>query len=230
MFFFRQINYFEDIAVKTLTYLDSSFQWDNLQKSKFYKSLPQILGDLPHRLNIQHILPCLVKEFVNPQMIPFVLPNYFLIAEKCTKEEYRQLHVHLKPVLRLKEPIQILLILIQNIELLLKLTPAEDLQSDVLPMLYRALETDTQSIQDMCLAILPAYAANVDYATIKNGILPRIKNLCLTSQSSKMISNSLVCTGKLLNYMDKWLVLDEVVPFLMKIKTREPTVIMGILG
>lgn len=167
---------------------------------------------------------------MNAQMIPFVLPNYFLIAEKCTKEEYKLLHTHLKPVLRIQEPIQILLILIQNIELLLKLTPAEDLQTDVLPMLYRALETDTQAIQDMCLAILPAYAANVDYPTIKNGILPRIKNLCLTSQNAKMIQNSLVCTGKLLSYMDKWLVIDEVIPFLLKIKTRDPDVIIGILG
>lgn len=201
-----------------------------MQKSKFYKGLPQILKELPHRIKIQHILPCLTKEFVNQQMIPFVLPNYFLIAEECTKDEYRQLHVSLKPVLKMQEPIQILLILIQNIELLLKLTPTEDLQSDVLPMLYRALETDTQQIQEMCLSILPAYAANVDYPTIKNGILPRIRTLCLNSQNIKIISNCLVCIGKLLDHMDKWLVLDDIVPFLMKIKTRDPAVIMCIIG
>lgn len=163
-------------------------------------------------------------------MIPFVLPNVFLIATNCTKDEYRHLHVHLKPILKIQEPIQVLLILVQNIELLLKLTPPEDLQADVLPMLYRALETDTQQIQEMCLAFLPAYANNVDYPTIKNGILPRIRNLCLTSQNTKIIVNCLVCIGKLLEHMDKWLVLDDIIPFLMKIKTREPAVIMGILG
>ena len=42
-----KIPFFDDVAVKTLEYLDSSFQVDNLQKSIFFKSLPQILDKLP---------------------------------------------------------------------------------------------------------------------------------------------------------------------------------------
>jgi hypothetical protein len=33
----QQLTYFEDVGVKTLQLLDSQFQWDNLQKSQFYK-------------------------------------------------------------------------------------------------------------------------------------------------------------------------------------------------
>lgn len=36
---FLKSPYFDDIGVKTLNYLDSIFQWDNLEKSKFYKGL-----------------------------------------------------------------------------------------------------------------------------------------------------------------------------------------------
>lgn len=42
--------------------------------------------------------------------------------------------------------------------------------------------------------------------------------------------NCLVCVGKLLEHLDKWLVLDEVLPFLPQIPSREPAVLMGILG
>jgi SCY1-like protein 2 len=42
--------------------------------------------------------------------------------------------------------------------------------------------------------------------------------------------NCLVCLGKLLEHLDKWLVYDQVLPFLPKITSREPAVIMGILG
>ena len=42
--------------------------------------------------------------------------------------------------------------------------------------------------------------------------------------------NCLLCLGQLLDHMDKWFVLDEILPFLQKIPTREPAVLMSILG
>ena len=44
-----KISYFDDVGVKTLNNLDSQFQWDNVQKSQFYKGLPQIVPKLPQR-------------------------------------------------------------------------------------------------------------------------------------------------------------------------------------
>jgi SCY1-like protein 2 len=228
---FTKIPFFEDIGVKTLHYLDQLFQWDNLQKSKFYKGLPQVIQKLPHRINVFRILPCLVKEFVNPPMIPFVLPNVLLIAENCNNQEYiKHVLVHLKPVMKITDPIQILLIFMQKMDLLLKLTPAEDVKTDVLPMLYRALESDAQQIQELCLSILPTFASLVDYPSMKNHLLPRIKKLCIGSPLISVKVNCLLCVGKLLEHLDKWLVMDEVIPFLTQIPSREPAVIMAILG
>lgn len=60
------------------------------------------------RVIVQRILPCLTSEFVNPDMVPFVLPNVLLIAEECTKEEYIKLILpDLSPVFRQQEPIQV---------------------------------------------------------------------------------------------------------------------------
>lgn len=64
------------------------------------------------RVIVQRILPCLTSEFVNPDMVPFVLPNVLLIAEECTKEEYIKLILpDLSPVFRQQEPIQVHLFL-----------------------------------------------------------------------------------------------------------------------
>lgn len=228
---FVKINYFEDVGVKTLNYLDSLFQWDNLQKSQFYKGLPDIINKLPHRVCLNRILPCLIKEFVNPTMVPFVLPNVLLMAEKCTKEEYCQkILPSLKPVMKIQEPIQVLLIFMQKMELLLQLTPADEVKTDVLPMLYRALESDAQQIQELCLSVLPTFASMLDYPAMKNALLPRIKRLCTNTSYLSVRVNCLVCLGKLLEHLDKWLVLDEVLPFLPQIPSREPAVLMGILG
>lgn len=223
-----------DHRVTTLNQLDTAFQWTNLQKSQFYKGLPTVLADLPGRIQLQHVLPALVREFAQPQMIPFVLPAFFRIAEQCTAAEYAtQMHAPLKPVLRLQEPIQILLILVQHIELLLRQTPAAELQADVLPMLYRALETDQPQMQQMCLSVLPAFAKAVDQVTVRTGILPRIRALCTRpATSAALVVNGLVCLGHLLEYMDRWLVMDEVVPLLVQQMrgARDPPVIMAMVA
>lgn len=46
----------------------------------------------------------------------------------------------------------------------------------------------------------------------------------------KVRVNSLVCLGKILEYLDKWFVIDEILPFLQQIPSREPAVLMGMLG
>ncbi|KAF4022570.1 hypothetical protein G4228_014706 [Cervus hanglu yarkandensis] len=147
-----KIPFFDDVGAVTLQYFDTLFQRDNLQKSQFFKGLPKVLPKLPKRVIVQRILPCLTSEFVNPDMVPFVLPNVLLIAEECTKEEYVKLILpELGPVFKQQEPIQV-----------------------------------------------------------------RV--------------NSLVCLGKILEYLDKWFVLDDILPFLQQIPSKEPAVLMGILG
>lgn len=57
---------------------------------------------------MHRILPALTSEFVNPDMVPFVLPNVLLIAEECTKDEYVRLILpDLTPVFKQQEPIQV---------------------------------------------------------------------------------------------------------------------------
>ncbi|KAM3858820.1 SCY1-like protein 2 [Diretmus argenteus] len=230
-----KIPFFDDVGAVTLQYFDSLFQRDNLQKSQFYKGLPKVLPKLPKRVVVYRILPALTSEFVNPDMVPFVLPNVLLIAEECTKEEYVRLILpDLTPVFKQHEPIQasnmILLIFLQKMDLLLTKTPAEDIKSSVLPMVYRALEAPSVQIQELCLNIIPTFANLIDYPSMKNSLIPRIKSACLQTSSLAVRVNSLVCLGKILEYLDKWYVIDEILPFLQQIPSKEPAVLMGVLG
>uniref|UniRef100_A0A667FZQ5 SCY1 like pseudokinase 2 n=1 Tax=Lynx canadensis TaxID=61383 RepID=A0A667FZQ5_LYNCA len=226
-----KIPFFDDVGAVTLQYFDTLFQRDNLQKSQFFKGLPKVLPKLPKRVIVQRILPCLTSEFVNPDMVPFVLPNVLLIAEECTKEEYVKLILpELGPVFKQQEPIQILLIFLQKMDLLLTKTPPDEIKNSVLPMVYRALEAPSIQIQELCLNIIPTFANLIDYPSMKNALIPRIKNACLQTSSLAVRVNSLVCLGKILEYLDKWFVLDDILPFLQQIPSKEPAVLMGILG
>ncbi|XP_069048922.1 SCY1-like protein 2 isoform X2 [Lepisosteus oculatus] len=226
-----KIPFFDDVGAMTLQYFDTLFQRDNLQKSQFYKGLPKILPKLPKRVVVHRVLPALTSEFVNPDMVPFVLPNVLLIAEQCTKEEYVRLILpELSPVFRQQEPVQILLIFLQKMDLLLTKTPPDDIKNNVLPMVYRALEAPSIQIQELCLNIIPTFANLIDYPSMKNSLIPRIKTACLQTSSLAVRVNSLVCLGKILEYLDKWYVIDEILPFLQQIPSREPAVLMGVLG
>ncbi|CAG7817472.1 unnamed protein product, partial [Allacma fusca] len=228
---FLKLEFFHDEGVKTLEYLDSLFQWDNLQKSKFYKGLYEILPKLPQRVRVHRVVPCLAQEFVNPTMVPFVLPNVLKIAEGSSNEEYVQ-HIlpHLRVVMKLREPVQVLLIFMKYMELLLQKTPADITKSDVLPLIYGSLESDSIQVQELCLSIIPSFASLIDYTAMKNSLFPRIRKLCITTQSLSVRVNCILCIGKILEHLDKWLVLDFVLPFLLEIPSREPAVIMGIVG
>ncbi len=46
----------------------------------------------------------------------------------------------------------------------------------------------------------------------------------------KVRVNSLVCIGKLLENLDKWIVLDDVLPILDKITIRDSAILMAMLG
>ena len=88
--------------------MDAQFQWDNLQKSQFYKGLPHVLPRLPQRVCIHRVVPCLAKEFVNPTMVPFVLPSVLAIAEEASAKDFVAFILPLlKPVMKLTDPIQV---------------------------------------------------------------------------------------------------------------------------
>ncbi|KAL7631809.1 UNVERIFIED_CONTAM: hypothetical protein RMT77_017884 [Armadillidium vulgare] len=228
---FSKISFFDDIGVKTLNYLDQIFQWDNMQKSQFYKSLPQIIPHLPQRVLLLRVIPCLNKECINPTMVPFVLPVMLQVAESATKEDYIQYILPLlKPIMKIIEPMQVMLLLMLKMELLLSKTPAHDIRTDALPLLYRALECNTQQIQELCLNVLPTCAPLVDNPTMKNALLPRIKKLCLSTGYLSVRVSCLVCIGKVIEYLDKWLVIDEVFPFLETVPSKEAPVIMAMVG
>ncbi|XP_012525156.2 SCY1-like protein 2 [Monomorium pharaonis] len=233
---FIKIEYFTDIGVKTLNYLDKLFQWDNLQKSQFYKGLPQLLKQLPHRVVLHRVLPALYKELVNPPMIPFVLPSILQVMEATEVEEFRE-HIlpNLKPVLALEDPPQISLVLMQQVNLLLKLCPTDVIKTDIVPMLLRALESEWEQLQELCLSALPSIVTMIEGPVIKNAILPRMKKICLSSgkksTSLGVRVNCLLCLAKMLPNFDRWLVFDQILPFLQEIPhSGEPAILMAIIG
>ncbi len=60
------------------------------------------------RVSLHRVIPCLAKEFVNPQMVPFVLPVVLQIAEEASTSDFVQYVLpDLRPVMKMTDPIQV---------------------------------------------------------------------------------------------------------------------------
>ena len=60
--------------------------------------------------------------------------------------------------------------------------------------------------------------------------MPRIKKLILQTTLLSVRVNGLICVGKLLPHLDKWMIMDEILPLLQQVPSREPAVIMASIG
>ena len=106
-------------------------------------------------------MPQLCAEFSNHLMIPFVLPNVLLIAEDCTTQEFIELILpELKPVFKVQEPVQVVVILLQKMDILLAKTPKDDVRDHVLPMVCKALETPSEQLQ-VRISLLPTSSPSI---------------------------------------------------------------------
>ena len=61
-------------------------------------------------------------------------------------------------------------------------------------------------------------------------VLPRIQKLCMATVTLSVRVSCLVCVGRLVPCLDKWLVYDVVVPFLIQLPSKEAPVVMAAVG
>uniref|UniRef100_A0A7E4V891 Protein kinase domain-containing protein n=1 Tax=Panagrellus redivivus TaxID=6233 RepID=A0A7E4V891_PANRE len=177
---FTKIAYFDDTLVKTLNYLDSLMQMDNTQKMQFFKGLPQVLAKFPQRALVQKVFPYLVAEFNTPQLIPFILPSIFIIAEQAKDDEFSKIiFPQLIPIFSMTNPYQIVLLLLQKMTLFLQKTPEGDIKRYVLPLIYGAIMNENTKIQELCLNIIPTVGKLVERDQMKTQLLPKLIRLSL---------------------------------------------------
>lgn len=120
--------------------------------------------------------------------------------------------------------------------LLLKLCPIDVIKNDIVHILTRALESEWEQLQELCLIALPSLVTIIDGPTIKNSVLPKLRNLCLRKNKNFDASlgirvNCLLCLAKMIPHFDRWMVFDEVLPFLQEIPhAGQPAILMAVIG
>jgi len=74
---FQQADYFDNILVSTIRFLDSLPEKTPNEKSQFLRGLPRIINQFPKRVLEKKVLPALLDEMKDRELIALVLQNVF---------------------------------------------------------------------------------------------------------------------------------------------------------
>ncbi|ORY91233.1 hypothetical protein BCR43DRAFT_446307 [Syncephalastrum racemosum] len=228
---FQSSKYFDNILVSAMKFLESFPEKTREEKGQFMKGLQKVLSQFPERVLKRKILPALLEELKNHQLLPYTIPNVFAIAQQLSQREFCELVLpSLKPVFAVREPPQNMIVLLEKLDVLQQKTPREVFRDDVMPLVYAAIEAPTPVVQEKALRVVPGLAEALDYTTVKNSLFPRVQTLFAQTTILSVKVSTLICFHAMIKLVDKFTMQEKMVPMLRNIKTKEPAVMLATLA
>ncbi|CCM03862.1 uncharacterized protein FIBRA_06012 [Fibroporia radiculosa] len=220
-------SFFSSLPISTLNFLDrSNFAAKSREeKISFMKGLVSVLGKFSEGLRTRKVLPSLLEEMKDTQLLPYILPNIFAISQILSSSQFATLVLpSLKPLFAIKEPPQNMLTLLDNLQMLQDKTEKVVFREHVLPLVYNALESEHGTVQERALKAVPDLCETIDYAEVQGVLFPRV---ALVFTKTRILS---VKVATLVTFLSMTSLTQKLVPLLSKIRTKEPAVTMATLA
>ncbi|KPM37476.1 hypothetical protein AK830_g9095 [Neonectria ditissima] len=183
---FQQSEYFDNILVSTIRFLDAFPAKTPSEKSSFMRGLLKVLPSFPKSVMEKKVLPALLDELKDRDLLSLILQNIFKIIELLPSAR-RAFGEKVRPALREifvanaksaqeKDPARDagLMVVLENLSPIAKNCSGKDFKDDMLPVILAAIECPTHSIVDAALRSLPVVLPVLDFSTIKNELFPVI--------------------------------------------------------
>jgi hypothetical protein len=158
-------------------------------------------------------------------MVPFILPSIFLISEGLEAKVFTEKVLPpINSVFSIKEPIQCVLVLLDNMNIIYKKITKELTRDQIVPLLLGLLENSSPQIVFKTLKILPGTFTSLDHNAIATHLFPKFEILYKNSNSLQIRVQSLVCLQNLISLMDKKMITESLIPLLKQAPLKHATV------
>ncbi|KAF5674530.1 scy1 kinase [Fusarium heterosporum] len=183
---FQQSEYFDNILVSTIRFLDSFPAKTANEKASFMRGLNKVLPSFPKSVMEKKILPALIEELKDRDLLSLILQNVFKMldllpsARRAFSEKVRpalnEIFVANAKQTQEKDPARDagLMVVLENISSISSNCSGKEFKDDMLPVIMAAIECPTHSIVDAALRSLPVVLPVLDFSTIKNELFPVI--------------------------------------------------------
>ncbi|GAA5897908.1 Scy1p [Sporobolomyces salmoneus] len=230
---FLESSYFEGVLVGTLRFLerDSFNSKPGDVQASFLKGLITVLPSFSSKVNRLKILPTLLELTVQSNLIPFLLPPILYIATQLPSQDFtRDVLPNLKPLFTVKEPVQAVVGLLDNLNVFKEKCSDVVFREEVMPLVYHALESENPVVLEKALRVVPGLCETLDYTTVKQTLFPKITTVFSKTTLLSVKVNTLICFHSMIKILDKFTLTEKLVPLLSKIKTKEPSVMIATLA
>ncbi|KAF4972418.1 hypothetical protein FSARC_985 [Fusarium sarcochroum] len=186
---FQQSEYFDNILVSTIRFLDSFPAKTANEKASFMRGLNKVLPSFPKSVMERKILPALIEELKDRDLLSLILQNVFKILDLLPSAR-RAFGEKVRPALREifvinakqtqeKDPARDagLMVVLEHISSISSNCSGKEFKDDMLPVILAAIECPTHSIVDAALRSLPVVLPVLDFSTIKNELFPVIAHV-----------------------------------------------------
>ncbi|XP_066586184.1 SCY1-like protein 2 isoform X2 [Prorops nasuta] len=224
------IKYFQDPIVHTLQFLDVSKMKDVMQKEHFYTTtLVELLPYIPKKIWYQHIWCYLQAELQSQEVLSAVLQPIFYIVQNSTKDEYKQI---IFPAFRTlfanRKSIQGTVTLLENLHVILKKTPEEYIDTEVLPFLYTSFENSTTQVQTAAFVAVSNVTEYLDDETIRAIVLPKLLQAFTNGTTDARVLMKVI--PYILNRLEKQKIIDCILPLLCSVKLQDPEIVVRVVN
>ncbi|ORY62642.1 kinase-like domain-containing protein [Pseudomassariella vexata] len=183
---FQESEYFDNILVSTIRFLDGFPAKTPNEKASFMKGLNKVLPSFPKSVMERKILPALLEELKERDLLSLILQNIFKIIELLPSSK-RAFSEKVRPRLKevfvlLAKPQQAqekdpardagLMVVLENTNAIANNCNGKEFKDDILPILVVAFESPTPALVDVAMRGLPVILPVLDFSTIKNELFP----------------------------------------------------------
>lgn len=255
---FQRSKFFDNVLVSAIRFLDALPGKTTAEKSQFLRGLPRVLNQFSKSVLEKKVLPALLEEMKDKELLALILGNVFKIIPLLSSAQ-RSFTDIILPKLRetfvppvVKQGIAPerdasrdagLAIVLDNMSLISETCKGKEFKDDVLPIVQSGLESSTHALVDKSLSCLSNMMIALDFSTIKNDLFPVVIHVFTKTSSLAIKIRGLeafviLCGGSLTSseintkssaILDKYTIQEKIVPLMKGMKTKEPAVMMASL-
>ena len=205
---FQQSDYFDNILVNTMRFLDALPAKSAAEKSQFMRGLGRVLPQFPPSVLGKKVLSALLDEMKDRELLALILQNIFSIVKVMPKSKEAvsdQVLPRMKEVFLAKSKSEerdtskeaALVVVLENIKLLADNCTSKQFKDDVLPVVQVAMDSPTHTLTDAALQTVPVILPLIDFSTVKHELFPIVANVFAKTSSLSIKVRGLEALGVL---------------------------------